>query len=508
MTEIKSTQPLPAAAPPRSATAAADLALKLLQPMQGLLAAGESAEAEVISIKEALQSFQLTLRLTLNNGRQATLETNSPRSATAGAALLVTATSDSRLLATLQPAGRQPLSQIDLGQLPVGTLIQGKVTASQQIQQDGQTSFRVVISLLNSPLAGQKLSIDSALALAPGSLVTATVQGSQSLALVPLSGRLDQLMLGQQLAAQQNRQGSLEGLIGALQTTGAALPEGLRGAAERLLGLIPQLQQMTDAKALAAALSGSGAFLEARLLGGQVDTLAGDLKAALLRLVAQLPGLPGSTPLATAQAGANFGQALPAFARNALGALGQTNAGQQAQAFPLPSRLLQSMDGEADLETILKLAAAAISRLQTHQLSSLAQTQTSPDGTQLTTWQLELPMRDQRDIVPLQIKLQREQDTKREQTEKPETLWRVELAFDMTPLGPLQVQAQLLQGSLSSQIWAERDGTAQLIRAELDHLRQRLTAAGLTVAELACRQGTPPQGPRTTIDQRFVDETA
>src|SRR5690606_10366215 len=147
--------------------------------------------------------------------------------------------------------GRQPLSQIDLGQLPVGTLIQGKVTASQQIQQDGQTSFRVVISLLNSPLAGQKLSIDSALALAlaPGSLVTATVQGSQSLALVPLSGRLDQLMLGQQLAAQQNRQGSLEGFIGALQTTGAALPEGLRGAAERLLGLIPQLQQMTDAKA-------------------------------------------------------------------------------------------------------------------------------------------------------------------------------------------------------------------------------------------------------------------
>ncbi|WP_312226057.1 flagellar hook-length control protein FliK, partial [Stutzerimonas nitrititolerans] len=257
-----------------------------------------------------------------------------------------------------------------------------------------------------------------------------------------------------------------------------------------------------------AALSGSGAFLEARLLGGQVDTLAGDLKAALLRLVAQLPGLPGSTPLATAQAGANFGQALPAFARNALGALGQTNAGQQAQAFPLPSRLLQSMDGEADLETILKLAAAAISRLQTHQLSSLAQTQTSPDGTQLTTWQLELPMRDQRDIVPLQIKLQREQDAKREQTEKPETLWRVELAFDMAPLGPLQVQAQLLQGSLSSQIWAERDGTTQLIRAELDHLRQRLTAAGLTVAELACRQGTPPQGPRTTIDQRFVDETA
>jgi len=508
MTEIKSTQPLPATAPPRSATAAAEFALKLLQPMQGLLAVGESAEAEVVNIKEALQNFQLTLRLTLVNGRQATLETVSPRSATAGTALIVTAASETRLLATLQSAGRQPMNQIDLGQLPIGTLIQGKVTASQLLQQDGQTTFRTVISLLNSPLAGQKLSIDSAFPLVPGSLVSATVQGNQSLALAPLSGRLDQLMLAQQLSAQHNRQGSMEGLLGALQASGAMLPEGLRSTAERLLGLIPQMQQLGDAKALASALSASGAFLEARLLGGQTEGLSSDLKVALLRLIAQLPGFPGSTPLATAQAGANFGQALPAFARNALGALGQSSASQLTQAFPLPSRLLQGLDGEADLETILKLAAAAISRLQTHQLSSLTQTQTSPDGTQLTTWQLELPMRDQREIVPLQIKLQREQNSNRDQPEKPETLWRVELAFDVAPLGPLQVQAQLLQGALSSQIWAERDGTAQLIRAELEHLRQRLTAAGLTVAELNCRQGTPPQGQRTSIDQCFVDETA
>lgn len=508
MTEIKSTQPLPPANQPRPATAPVDLALKLLQPMQGLLAAGESAEAEIVSIKEALQNFQLTLRLTLVNGRQATLETSSARAATAGTALIVTAASDNRLLATLQPVGRQPLSQIDLGQLPVGTLIQGKVTASQQLQQDGKTTFRVVISLLNTALAGQKLSLDSAQPLAPGSLITARVNGNQSLAFIPLSGRLDQLMLGQQLSAQHHRQGSLEGLLGALQRPGLALPEALRGAAERLLGLFPQMSQLTDAKTLATALGSSGAFLEARLLGNQTEALTGDIKAALLRLVAQLPGLPGSTPLAAAQASANFGQALPAFARNALGALGQAGAGQPGQAFPLPGRLLQRLDGEADLELILKLAAAAVSRLQTHQLSSLAQTQTGADGTQLTTWQLELPMRDQRDIVPLQIKLQQEEHTNRDQQEKPETLWRVELAFDVAPLGPLQVQAQLLHGTLSSQIWAEHDGTAHLIRAELEHLRQRLTAAGLNVAELACRQGTPPQGPRTSIDQRFVDETA
>ncbi|WP_413043973.1 flagellar hook-length control protein FliK [Pseudomonas sp. YJ42] len=507
MTEIKSTQAIPSSGPSRPVTTSAEMALKLLQPMQGLLVAGESADAEVVSIKEALQSFQLTLRLTLTNGRQATVETSSPKAAVPGTAMLITAVSDTRLMAALQPGNRQPQSSIDLTQLPVGSVVQGKVTASQQAQQDGKTVFKVVISLLNSPLAGQKLNVESAIPLAPGNLVTARVQGDQSLAFMPLSGRLDQLVLGQQLTAQHSRQGSIEGLLGALGS-GSGLPERLRGAAERLLGLVPDMQQLGDAKTVAQALARSGVFLEGSLLNSHESSLPTDMKAALLRLIAQLPGLPGGGPMTAAQAGAAFGQALPAFARNALGALGQPNTRQMAQTFPLPSRLLPNAEDEPDLELLLKLAAAAVSRLQTHQLSSLAQTQTSPDGTQVTTWQIEVPMRDQRDIVPLQVKFQREEEPQHNRKEKPDILWKVELAFDVAPLGPLQVQAQLLQGSLSSQIWAERSGTAELISTELDHLRQRLVSAGLNIGELACRQGTPPQGPRTSLDQRFVDETA
>ena len=157
---------------------------------------------------------------------------------------------------------------------------------------------------------------------------------------------------------------------------------------------------------------------------------------------------------------------------------------------------------------LLRLAAAAVSRLQTHQLSSLAQTQVGPEGNLLTTWQLEIPMRNQQELVPLQVKLQRDESPKKNPKESGETLWRVELAFDLSPLGPLQVQAQLLRGSLSSQLWAERPTTAELIDRELGHLRERLSAAGLEVGELACRQGVPPQGQRTTLEQRWVDETA
>lgn len=508
MTEIKSAQPLPGNPAPRPAGGAAELALKLLPQTQTALLPGESAEAEVVSVKESAQAFQLTLRLILANGSQTTIEVSSPKIAVPGSAYLVTALSPNSLLATLHGDSRQPARSLDLELFPVGSVVQGKVIANQPASQAGQTTFQVVLALLDPPLAGRKLALESSRPLPLGSLLTAQVKGSQALSVLPLSGRLEQLGLGQQLTAQQDRQGSLEALFKALQGSPGMTADGLRSAGDKLLGLIPEMHQLGDAQRLAQSLDKSGLFLEARLAAGLGAELKSDMKANLLRLVAQLlPNLPGSTPLASAQAAGTLGQALPAFIRSALGAL-QADARHQVPGFPLPGKALQAFDGEADLQTLLKLAAAAISRLQTHQLSSLAQTQVSQDGSQLTTWQLELPMRDQGNFVPLQVKLQREESARQGAQEKAETLWRVDLAFDVAPLGPLQVQAQLFQGSLSSQLWAERADTAQLIRTELDYLRQRLVAAGLDVGALECRQGLPPQGPRTSLQQRFVDETA
>ena len=167
------------------------------------------------------------------------------------------------------------------------------------------------------------------------------------------------------------------------------------------------------------------------------------------------------------------------------------------------------MEEEGDLESLLKLAAAAVSRLQTHQLSSLAQSDVLPDGTLLNTWQMEIPMRHQHQWVPLQVRIQQEEKPASERDpQQQDTLWRVELAFDLEPLGPMQVQATLAHGSIASQMWAEHASTASLVDRELGTLRQRLNDAGLTVGELSCSQGKPPQGPRTSVEQRWVDETA
>jgi Flagellar hook-length control protein FliK len=510
MSEISSPSTLPVSAPViRTTVNAADLAVKLLQPLDGLMTSGESAKAEVIAVREQAQSFQLLLKLTLDSGRQTTLQAESTRSLPQGTQLAVTALSDTRLNAVLQIGGDKPLTQLDLQQLPPGTLVQGKVISRDALPgQTAQTVYRLVVNLLNTPLAGSKLALDSPLPLPVGSLLSAQVQGSQSLNFLPLSGRLDQLALGQQLATQQNRQASLEGLFKGLQSLGEG-GSALRGSIDKLLGALPDSAQLSTAKGLAQALENSGMLLEAKLLHGQTAGLPQDLKANLLRLIAQmLPQLPGGAGgLAGLQDAIT--QNLPALARQILGINGSGSARQQGLGFPLPSRLLQNLEGEADLEAVLKLAAAAISRLQTHQLSSLAQTQVDANGNLVTTWQLELPMRHQQDILPLQVKLQREEsNAKADKSEQKEPLWRIDLAFDLPHLGPLQVRAQLLRGSLSSQLWAERADTTHLINAELGHLRERLQAAGLVVGELACSQGMPPQGPKTSLEQRWVDETA
>ena len=516
--------PLPPTTPATVRPQAGEL-LKLLTPVDGLIAAGQSAKAEVLSLKQADQTFELLLKVTLDSGRQTTVQATSNLPLPQGTSLAITQPSAGNLAITVQQAiasSVATLTRIDTAQLPVGTLLQGKVlTAQVLLQVPGQpTVYRSMVSLLNTALSGTTLSIDSPQPLRIGTLLSALVQDSQTLKFLPLSNRQEQLAVSQQLVSQQSRQGSLDGLLKMLQSLPPATDQtsqDLRAAVDKLLANLPDVQQLSTPKGLAQALANSGVFLEAKLLTGQNPTLAPDLKADLLKLIAQLtPGLPGNTNLNAIIAANTLAQALPSFVRNALGMLGQVSAKPVPSSFPLPDRLLQSLEGEGDLEHLLRLAAAAVSRLQSHQLSSLEQTGVTDDGRLLSTWQLEIPMRNLQDIVPLQVKFQREEapekqeanEQRRDEREPKQQLWRVDLAFDMEPLGPMQIQAQLISGSLSSQLWAERPYTASLIENNLSALRQRLLDSGLNVGDLDCHLGTPPQGIQTRLEHRWVDETA
>jgi hypothetical protein len=565
--------PAPATAAVRPAAAAGEL-LALVQA-QAVLETGESAPAQVLTLKQAGQAFELLLQLNLSGGRQTLVQATSTQPLLPGTQLTVIQPSAGNLAVLVQQVrseAQASLTQIDTRQLPIGTLLQGRVLTSQPLEPG---LSRSIIVLLNTAQAGATLTLDSPQPLRLGSLLSAQVQGSQALSFVPLSGRLDHLALSQQLAGQQSRQGSLTGLLASLTalqqpaapadmsghapgprgavppgaiapgplSTAATLP-GLKPEAsllstqaqatvQTLLDGLPSVAQLADPVRLAQAIQGSGAFMEPSLLAGTLAQQPPDLKSLLLRLVAQLaapmPANPAHYAAQSALPNAAFSgnpaavlaQALPGYVRNALGMLGQVSAKTPPPGFPLPSRELPKGEGEGDTEHLLRLASAAISRLQSHQLASLEQTGTNEQGRVQTTWQLEIPMRNLQDIVPLQVKVQREDlppddaQPRREpgRDEPPrdpllDKLWRIELAFDLSPLGPLQVQAQLLRGNLSSELWAERPATALLIERQLGHLRARLRDCGLNVTEINCHHGSPPRGVRTQLEQRWVDETA
>lgn len=225
-------------------------------------------------------------------------------------------------------------------------------------------------------MSGQQLQIDSPKSLPLNSLLNARVDGAQQLTFQPLTTRLDALAIHQELQTQFSQQGSLSQLFKGLNTILAgSLSPALQKSVEQLLGSLPPLSQLTDSKKLIESLLNSGGQLESRLLSGAAEHTSQDIKANLLRLIAQImPLLPSSATSFASSQSAVLSQALPGLLREQLLSSNQAQLREQALRFPLPSRLLQTLDNPNDLGALLHLAAAAISRLQTHQLASLGQT--------------------------------------------------------------------------------------------------------------------------------------
>jgi hypothetical protein len=507
MSEINFSPPGTASLSSSAPVTAPHMSLTALQPLETMLAPSQRAQGEVIAQRDLSSGQHLTLRLTLPDGRTAQLQVRAGDSPAlpAGSQLQLTAQAGNRLLASLVTTAAPPLQRLDLSQLPAGSLLQARVLSNTP---NSVTNLQqIIVQVLSPPLAGRQLVLESAQPLLVGSLLSAQVRDGQTLQFLPLGARLEQLDVLQQLASQHSRQGSLHAVFNALaRLEPHNLSPALRQSVEQLHNSLPTLSQLGDSQRLAQAMKNSGLGLEQRLLSGQAGALPQDLKANLLRLVAQLAPALNSLALATTPATAALASSLPSIARSLLGALGQQSGRAPGLSFPLPSRLAAELESEGDVQSLLKLAAAAISRVQTHQLSSLAQTQAGPENSMTTTWQMELPLRDQ--PTPLQIKIQQEQPDARQGESERDSLWKIDLAFDLSPLGALQVQAQLSQGRLSGQLWATHAQTATLIAQELEHLRERLQAAGLTVGELSCREGVPPQPSVTRIEHRWIDDNA
>ena len=511
------TPALPVRAAAAQASDAGAQILQALQSLDDLIPPGSTATAEVLATRPAGQNFQFLLQLQLAQGGSVLLTTQSPtNNLPVGSQLLVSTLGSTQLAVLLQSlegdAPPPPLQQLDLRQLPVGTTLQLRVLSNLLQQSPGTApTYEVIAKALSSNLEGRQLKLESARPVPVGSLLTVVIKDSQEVTVLPMAQRLDQLDIDRQLQGQGQRQLSMNALLQWLEDVPEAdLPPSVGAALKSLLANLEHTEALTTAQGWTRALARSGLQLEQQLLDRSGPDLQEDFKANLLRLVDRLlANVPGDALRNPQVAVQTAQQNLPDALRRALGDAATANRQPTALDFPLGERDGRGLSAaNAELDELLQLATGVIARLQTHQLASLAQTQVLPDGYYLSTWQTEIPWRDGERLGAVQVRFQEERPPPDSRGEARDSLWKVELAFDLAPLGPLQVRAQLASGRLSSEFWAEKNATATLIDTELPHLRDRLLAAGFVVGDLSSRQGRPARNPRTSLEQRWIDDTA
>jgi Flagellar hook-length control protein FliK len=217
---------------------------------------------------------------------------------------------------------------------------------------------------------------------------------------------------------------------------------------KQLVGQLPTQHTISQVDVLKRALMDSGLFLEHKLsLDPKPSTLAADLKANLLRLLAE------------------------------------TNQGRDESA----SALAQHVE-------------AGLARIQLHQLSALADMQTS-----VTTWTGELPVRHDHHVNVFQFHIEKDAKTA---TNPERQSWCTWLSFNIKFLGPMYVRIILTNKNVAATLWAELTSTVDVINQNLSLLHRSLGAVGLEIKDLRCLQGSPPFPVMKHLPTGLLDITA
>lgn len=226
----------------------------------------------------------------------------------------------------------------------------------------------------------------------------------------------------------------------------------IKPAVQALLARLPALEHPQFRQSLKTALFDSGLFTERLLVDQQAH--GNDLKINLLRLYEQVKNLLPQ-------------QDLPPEHKPVQGRAQDSEAFQTQPAFRQLTDLLKQLDG-------------AIARIHTHQLASLPQ-----DDPTRQVWQFEIPLLHQEQADVHQMTIKREGGGPGAE-HKP--VWSLTLQMNLQPLGPMRVQLRLEGKALATLIWAERQGTMQLLEQHLPELQQAFEQADLEVVRLQVYQ--------------------
>lgn len=287
------------------------------------------------------------------------------------------------------------------------------------------------------------------------------------------------------LQAAVPRQGPVTNLTAALADIAGkvVLPEPVARAAQQVLaGRVAVDSPRFDGASLQAAIKGSGVFQEASLARGQLPLPQADMKTALLSLRQTLTNWIGQqAPLA----------AVAQIAPPLKGHVPRARAGGDAP--PVDTSALPEEVGRQ----LLERTDAALSRVRLHQQASL------PDqATKTADWSMDMPVLVGQQQTLLHIQIHRDQHGDPEGGS--ERGWQMRFAISLPDMGEVGAQVSLRAGNTGVMLWAAEPASSAALAAEVDVLRDGLTAAGLRPGAVIVRHGEPP-APATTPSGHFVD---
>jgi hypothetical protein len=251
-----------------------------------------------------------------------------------------------------------------------------------------------------------------------------------------------------------------------------SLPKGVLQAAAQLWKALPDSSALSDPDGLEAALTRSGAFLEANLAashrGAPAGNFASDLKALMFTLSRTLHEY-GAKP-AAAYTDTAVHSPIPT-ARGPLTPL--SSAPATFALVDAPSQQLNELARQTD---------GALARLMTTQISN------SAADTSVQSMLIEIPVRHEDRSSVLRLRIERDESRRYEGSDE---AWTVEAAMDLGVVGALHAKVTLNGRRIRVQLRAESPSVVDALSTHAGELESMLRDSGLDIDRIVCLHGMP-----------------
>jgi hypothetical protein len=320
---------------------------------------------------------------------------------------------------------------------------------------------------VSTPASAGQASAAATPRTAPVQTPPAEVSGAALLQTVLAAARLS-------AATTQNGLASLMANVLRASTTGM-LPPDVQSAVQQLIGRHLPTDKAPDAAAVKNALQSSGLFTEAKLAAGETPA---DLKSSLGQLAQAAERWLAKTP---AQSQPQTQTPVPNVPPPVRGA----HPAAQSPATP-------TLPPNADPALTAKLLAdgsnAAMARQELLQMASLP----DPEKPGETRWIFDVPLMTPHGAAVAQLIVTR--DSKSATVDAPEPVWRIGLAIDIEPLGPVRANLALSGGHAWVTIGADRPESLNKLSGNSSWLSDALAAVTLE-SDIAFQRPTGPARP-------------